>query len=443
MRLIDIISGPWAIRPEMLEEIHAIYGRHMRGEKIDLEALQASTGLTFDNQHKPYQVIDGVALFQLDGVISKRMNLFTKISGGVSTDLVARDLGAALEDRDVSAIVLAIDSPGGGVDGTPELAEQIYRGRDKKPILAFSDGMIASAAYWIGSAAHKVLISSDVVMAGSIGVVTKHIDTSEKEKKAGIAITEITAGTYKRIASQHAPLTEAGRANIQEQLDHIYSVFVDAVATHRGVETGEVLERMADGRIFTGQQAIEAGLVDGVSTLAEAIDEARAMARNPQTRRGAGAAATSPTIQEDDMNLETLKADHPELVEAIEAAATDGKVDLAVADDAYEKGVEYGRQEEMERVADVRAQLVPGHEALIEEMAADGESTGEDAALAIVKAEQELRGEAAAELEDEAGEIVPPAVPGDGASEMKRADFNKLDPAAQRAQLRAGVKVVD
>src|SRR3990170_6375022 len=126
MRLIDIITSPGAIQPEKLVEIRSIYETHLRGEKIDIKAVEARIGKPLVNQPQGYEVIDGVAVIPVDGVIAKRMNLFTHVSGGVSTDLLARDLKAAINDPSVKAIVLAIDSPGGTVDGTVDIARLVY-----------------------------------------------------------------------------------------------------------------------------------------------------------------------------------------------------------------------------------------------------------------------------------------------------------------------------
>jgi signal peptide peptidase SppA len=271
MRILDILCSPWAIEPSRLNEITQIYNTHLKGEKIDLRVLEDKTGRELPYKHPGVQVDNGVAILPVEGVIAKRMNLLTNISGGTSTELLARDFVAAVEDPTVSAVLFLIDSPGGGVDGVQELSELIYKRRAEKKIYAISDGMICSAAYWIGSAAERVFITSDTVAVGSIGVVAQHVDISGMEKMNGIKTTEIYAGKYKRIASQYEPLTEEGRATIQEMVDYIYSTFVEDVARNRGVEVDEVLAKMADGRVFIGKQAIEAGLVDGVSTVAALV----------------------------------------------------------------------------------------------------------------------------------------------------------------------------
>ena len=267
MKLADIVNGPWAITPEMLLEIQSIYAVHLRGDKLDLAKVEAALGRPLDNSQQDSTVQDGVAVIPVQGAIAKKMNMFSRISGGVSTQLVGNDITTALNDPAVKGIVLNIDSPGGTVDGTFELAEMIYQARGKKPIIAFSDGMICSAAYVIASACDKIHISGDTNPVGSIGVVAAHRDYSGLETQRGIKTTEITAGKYKRIASGFEPLTEEGRADIQDKLDYLYGIFVDTVARNRGVSTKRVLSEMADGRIFIGKQAIKAGLADGVSTL--------------------------------------------------------------------------------------------------------------------------------------------------------------------------------
>jgi len=267
MKIIDILTSPWAIMPEKLYEIQEIYSTHLRGEKIDIAAIEAKIGQPLENEAKEYDVVNDMAVIPMHGVIAKRANLFTRVSGGLSTELAARDIADALNDPDIKGILLDIDSPGGPVDGTLELANIVFEGRDQKPIVAYSDGLMASAAYWIGSAADKLYISGDTVQTGSIGVVATHVDYSQYEKRVGIKTTEIYAGKYKRMVSQYKPLSKDGKDLLQDRVDYVYTVFVDAVARNRGVSSETVLENMADGRVFIGNQGINAGLVDGVSTL--------------------------------------------------------------------------------------------------------------------------------------------------------------------------------
>ena len=310
MEVLDVLTAPWAIVPAKLDEIQEIYFKHSRGEKIDIATIEAKIGKPLKNETKSYQVVNDIAVVPIHGVMAKRANLFTQISGGVSTELAMRDIGQALDDPDVKAIVLDIDSPGGVVDGTLELAEFIYEGRDKKKIVAHSDGLMGSAAYWIGSAAHEIYISGDTVQTGSIGVVAKHVDYSKHEEQVGIKTTEIYAGKYKRIASQYEPLSKEGRQNIQEMVDYLYSVFVDSVAKYRGVGSEEVLQNMADGRIFIGKQGIAAGLVNEISTLDKltgTILPAQVQNKDVKAKK-----------EVKSMDLEQLKTEHPDLVKKIQ-----------------------------------------------------------------------------------------------------------------------------
>jgi signal peptide peptidase SppA len=281
MKVPEILSSPWAILPEKLLEIREIYQRHLRGETADIEAIEARLGRPMENKHVPYTIDGTTAILSIDGVLGKKMNLFTEISGGTSTQLIESDFQAAMADPAAKSILLAIDSPGGTVDGTENLASEIFAARGKgKPILALGDGTMASAAYWIGSAADRVYASDKSAMIGSIGVVANHEDYSQAEKNAGVKVTPITAGKYKAIASRHEPLSADGRATIQAMVDHIYGNFVESVARNRGVTPATAAEKMGDGKIFLGHQAVNAGLVDGVSSQAALVRELNSSGQN-------------------------------------------------------------------------------------------------------------------------------------------------------------------
>lgn len=272
MSFLNVLSGQWAIDPPKLVEISSIYSAHLRREKPDIAAIEARLGKQLNNEPTSYSVRGGVAVLPLQGVIAKKMNMFTQISGGTSSQLAAQALQAALQNTAVHSIILDIDSPGGTVDGTQALADAVFAARSSgKPIVALASGAMCSAAYWIGSAAQAVYIADGTTMVGSIGVVTSHTDVSGAEAAQGIKTTEMSAGKYKRIASQYGPLTTDGRKSIQDSLDYTYSLFVDAVAKNRNVSSAMVLKSMADGRVFIGNQALQAGLVDGVMSMDDLV----------------------------------------------------------------------------------------------------------------------------------------------------------------------------
>jgi signal peptide peptidase SppA len=297
-------------------------------------------------------VRNGVAIIAIDGPMAPKMNLMSALCGGVSMSVVGNSVMQAAADPDISGIVLAIDSPGGTVSGTQELMGKIRAANKVKPIVALAEGMMASAAYWVGSAASKVYASSGTDQIGSIGVVASHVDVSGQEAADGIKTTEITAGKYKRIASSYEPLTEEGRKSIQDQVDFLYSVFVNDVAGNRGVSVDVVKSDMADGRIFIGSQALKAGLIDGVKSMDEVISEL-----------SAGLAST----KLDNITADGIKNDYPSV---------------------YSEIVKIGADAERARIMAVESKSLPGHEALIASMKFDGSTTGQMAAEAILDAEK-------------------------------------------------------
>ena len=378
MKILDILSAPWAIEPQMLIELQSIYATHLRGEKIDIGAVEQRLGRPLANEPKAYDIVDGVAILPLEGVIAKRMNLFSQISGGTSSQLLGANLRQAIDDPAVHSIILSIDSPGGTVDGTQILADAVRAGRDVKPIVAFASGTIASAAYWIGSAAQAVYVADGTTVVGSIGVVATHVDVSQQEAQRGLKTTEIYAGQYKRIASQYGPLTDAGRQSMQDQVDYTYSLFVSAVAENRGVSVDTVLKDMADGRVFMGQQAIDAGLVDGVSTIEALIATLNQERGVPASQKRAGVAQHSTNPKGTSMlTADQVASEHPDIAAAFRAQ---------------------GATAERERIQSIESQTIPGHEALIATLKFDGKSTAGDAALAVLAAERNTRATQAARI---------------------------------------------
>lgn len=382
MRILDIMNSPWAIIPSKLAEIRDIYATHLKGDKIDIKAIKAEAF-----KEDPYMNDGGVAVIPVNGVLTKTRRFFSYLFGGASMRDIGQAFQAAMEDPAVHSIVLAIDSPGGTVDGTHALASQILAARGLKPIITVSDGMMASAAYWIGSAADKVYITGPTVEVGSIGVVATHIDVSEQDRMYGEKYTEITAGKFKRISSAHRPLSEEGRSSIQEIVDGIYSVFVQSVADNRARSVEQVLEA-ADGKIYMGQAAVDVGLVDGVATLTEVINQ----------------------LKEDfSMNRDELKTKHPDIFTAVyeegKAAGLAEGVESgkkAGFDAGRAEGITEGQKAEMQRIKDVEAALLPGHEALIQAFKQDGKTTGAEAMAAVFAAQKKMMEEQAANLEKDA-----------------------------------------
>lgn len=237
--------------------------------------------------------------------------------------MLAQGILDAAEDRHVTAIVLDVDSPGGSALAPAEVAEAIARARQSVPVVAWTGGQMCSAAYWIGSACDAI-VAMDTSVVGSIGVAMVHYDRSNADTKDGITRTVLSAGKYKRIASDEKPLSDEGREYMQAQLDLYYTKFIDAVAAGRGVDAATVLERMADGRIFIGSEALNAGLVDAIGPFDVALEIARDKRRQNMTVEKGAKAST----QLSGVTLETLTQERPDLL----AEARSGMVAQTDAD---------------------------------------------------------------------------------------------------------------
>lgn len=263
MRAFNLAAGsPWAILPEKLELILEVAAR-TREERaeLDLEAVAAKLGRPLDNT-RSVTVRDGVAVIPVEGPIFGKANLFTRISGATSIQELATDLRTALDSVSIRAILLDIDSPGGEVAGTAELAQMIRQCAERKPTLAYVSDYGCSAAYWLASAAGEVVLAS-TAQVGSIGVVGAY--------RTGKDSNRVELVSSQSPNKRPDPATESGKAQLQTLIDDIAGVFVADVAGYRGVSEEKVLADFGAGGCFIGASAVEAGLADGVGTFEECL----------------------------------------------------------------------------------------------------------------------------------------------------------------------------
>ena len=216
----------------------------------------------------PLQVLPGgVGLIRIRGVMDKLPSLFLQLYGGTSTAAVRRTVEAAARDPKVSAILLAIDSPGGSVDGLAELGDAILAAREVKPVVAQVDGWAASAAYYAASQATKIY-AHRMDMVGSIGVRLGLYDWHRLFEKEGVEAVPIDTGEHKSAGMQGTEITEAQRAEFQRVVDGYFADFKAAVRRARNVPE---LDALADGRMFFAAEAVESGLIDGVQSFEETL----------------------------------------------------------------------------------------------------------------------------------------------------------------------------
>lgn len=210
-------------------------------------------------------VSNGVARVSIKGPLVNSDNPFLAFFGVVSYSEIRRALIGAVNSG-AKDILLDIHSGGGhvaGVSDTARLISQIDKG--VIPVTTYTDGAMASAAYWLGSSAGK-MYASDVSVVGSIGVLQVHIDRSQMLKDAGIKATIIRSGKYKALANDYEPLSKVAMEQMQAQVDAVDKIFVTHVADMRGVSYAVAHDKMAQGREFIGEAAVTAGLVDGISS---------------------------------------------------------------------------------------------------------------------------------------------------------------------------------
>lgn len=250
----------------------------MTREKVDviLSALAPRLGIApplavFDfeeAERHDFAVVNGVAMISVVGTLVARGSGMDAMSGMTSYGQIAQDLDRALADPAVEAILLDLDSPGGECSGCFELAAKIRAAHAVKPIAAVAGPMACSAAYALAAAAGRVLVP-EVGYLGSVGVITVHCDQSKRDEQMGVVYTSIYAGDRKNDGDPHHPLSDEARASIQERIDHIYGVFVESVAKHRGLDQGAV--RATQAGLFVGAKAVEAGFADAIGGHDEAI----------------------------------------------------------------------------------------------------------------------------------------------------------------------------
>lgn len=181
------------------------------------------------------------------------------------------------KQRSIKAIVFRIDSPGGGVAASQEIYEAVKRVRDSgKPVVASFGSVSASGGYYVACGADTI-VANPGTTTGSIGVIAEFMNAADLLKKIGIQFQIIKSGRFKDTGSSHRELTEADKAYLQSWIDDAYDQFVTVVQIERNL-SGDAVKRLADGRVFTGRQAFENGLVDVIGDYNTAIDIAAEMA---------------------------------------------------------------------------------------------------------------------------------------------------------------------
>ncbi|MEG6586213.1 signal peptide peptidase SppA [Dendrosporobacter sp. 1207_IL3150] len=214
---------------------------------------------------------DKIAVIYVDGVIIGGRGQSSLLGEYGGTDYIIKQLHAARDDRSVKAILLRINSPGGSAPASQEVGEEIKKVRAAGKIVVTSMGDVAaSGGYWLAACSDKIYANPST-LTGSIGVYMPYTNWEELYKKIGVRQEKIKSGPHKDIMSPERSMTDEERAIIQTMVDDMYNQFVEIVAEGRKMDKAKV-RQLADGRIYTGNQAKSLGLVDELGNMYDAID---------------------------------------------------------------------------------------------------------------------------------------------------------------------------
>ena len=216
-------------------------------------------------------ITNRIVVLKVDGVISSGdTNVF--MGGGYNHDVFMEELEAILNDSTIQGVVLAVNSPGGGVYESAQIRHKILEIKEKRqiPIYSVMQNVAASGGYYISAPTDKIFASAETT-TGSIGVIMSSINMADLYEKLGISDTTIKSGKHKDMGSQSRVMTEEEKQILQDMIDSSYDRFVQVVSEGRGMDEAKV-RKIADGRIYDGAQAKEIGLIDEFGYLEDVIE---------------------------------------------------------------------------------------------------------------------------------------------------------------------------
>lgn len=259
----QLFYRPVAITRAKHAEIVRILEAHIaKGFRVDEDLDEIQESAETDNT-PDWQTFGPDAVIPVHGILGKHLTSLDMISGGCDLDTVSAMIDVALADAEVKKLIFDFRTPGGAVTGIPELADKIAAITTKKTV-AFSDSECCSGGVWLASQCQYSYVTQSASV-GSIGVWCAYLDLSRQMKNQGEEMQAIWAGKYKLMGAYWKPLSDEEKAMLQADVDKIYGQFKNAVNARR-----EVPDQYMQGQIFDGEQAVEAGICDG---LVESMDE--------------------------------------------------------------------------------------------------------------------------------------------------------------------------
>ncbi len=381
-RVADLIaSQPWAITEVYLRGILELAAREP-GPAVEqlrqqrLEALQGKPGTPLRGT-ADVTLRGTTAIVPVTGPLFRYANVFTDISGATSLEQLAADFTAAVDSPQVQRVLLAIDSPGGQVNGIAEFAALVRDAQARKPVIAYVSDKAASGAYWIAAAAGSIHVAP-TAMLGSIGVV---MNASIGKDPNSIEIVSSQSPNKRPDLT-----TDAGRAQAQAQVDRLAEEFVSAIAAYRGVTAAKVLADFGQGGVLVGTDAVAAGMADRVTTLERLLAGPADAGRSGSPSLAASAAPPAKPQETTTMSdtapnpaggapvittIAQLQAAYPDLCAALAAQSS---TTAASAERTRVLGIQ------------AHGKAMPGHEALVAAAIEDGTTTPDQLAGRLVTA---------------------------------------------------------
>ena len=277
--VLKVLDGSvWAITESGMDQImHAIEGMEHK-DVLDAAQVEDATKnrgvLEGDKEYKyeddMYEVNGSMATMPVYGKMFPRANMMTRLSGGVSTRKLGRAIDEVEEREDIDKVMMVFDSPGGSIQGLTNTARKI-RNMETETV-AFAEGLMASAAYFVGSAADRVVASPDS-MVGAIGSVAKIVSRAGKLEDEGYDVKVIRSAEKKAKPNPSEPIDEDSVKEVQKLVNAAHEQFVRQVAINLDLSEETVSNTMADGSVINGSEAEGTNFVDDVATIDEVMDE--------------------------------------------------------------------------------------------------------------------------------------------------------------------------
>ncbi len=275
-RRLSDYAGAWAIEPTAFAALwHAI-------SRMDLTAHMAEAQAPLTPLAEMVSTRSGrsVAMIPVTGPLMKQRSSM----GGTSTIQLRKEIRQAAADPNVSGILLAIESPGGSVSGTDDLAADVRQAAKSKPVFAHVDDLAASAAYWIASQADAIYANSNTALVGSIGTIITLYDQSAAAEASGVKAMVFATGPLKGAGVPGTKITEDQAAYFQGIVNAAQVEFDRAVRQGRGLTASQLADAKSGG-VFAAPEAKSRGLIDGVQSLSKTLDALVAAADERGTKK--------------------------------------------------------------------------------------------------------------------------------------------------------------